>query len=359
MTGCLGKIYFLIYYIQYDEKNKEKYIIEIKKELDIFYLGISERSFSPFYVNGLAGFGYTLSLLNKKEILNIDEESFSDLDSTLWDYCLLLIENKNLDFFKGLIGIGNYYILRYPENESIKIKLKQIGGFVLSETLSQIEVIKKIEKYNLEFSLAHGLASNIIFIAKLIEMKVLDNEGGKLLESICFFLLSHINKSRLPDIIEDGNYIYSGLRWCHGELGIVYSLAFTSRVIKNDIIDQKSYEVALKISEMRDRFQNELYTACICHGTVGVAHIFNKLYNNFWTDKKIKDASQYWYNQSLIILKEKKNEKTSFTELDYENNLGILNGEEGIALGLISLQNSRYNDWDESILLFNNDQNHD
>lgn len=358
MTGCLGKIFFLCYFCEFDPENENIYKRIIKDELEIFYGQISNESFPPFYVNGLTGFGYTLAILFQKGIISEeDKDILDDVDEIIWDYCKVFIQNYNFDFFTGLIGIGNYYIIRHSDNKLIDKKLIEIAEVIVNNTIGMIEKSISKKEETIEFSLSHGIASIIVFIAKLIELGILDDSYKEDLKKICYFTLSFEKEQRLPDIIENGTLIFSGLRWCHGDLGIVYALAYASKIIEDSYINEKALSVAKNISNIKGCIENELFLANICHGTLGVAHIFKKMHLNFWQIEEIKEASEYWYEQSINIMNSKI-EKFDFNhDFKGKEQFGILNGIEGIGLALMSAISKNKIDWDNSILLFDNQNN--
>ena len=95
---------------------------------------------------------------------------------------------------------------------------------------------------------------------------------------------------------------------------------------------------------------NELYSPTLCHGTLGVAHIINKLFD-LLGDDKLKATANYWYEQSNIIL----NSATGYKHLDDDDNFrekhGILHGIEGIGLALLSSIHPNCDRWDSIMLL--------
>jgi len=60
-----------------------------------------------------------------------------------------------------------------------------------------------------------------------------------------------------------------------GSLGIVSALAYASEVLNNKLINEAAYEIAMEISCFKMENQ-KLVSANICHGTLGVAHVFTK-----------------------------------------------------------------------------------
>ena len=194
------------------------------------------------------------------------------------------------------------------------------------------------------------MGSIIIFLSDLIALNITPKYYYPIVENCCFQLLNHKKNNRIPDCLENGNPKYSPLRWCHGELGIVSALAYASKVLNNKLINEAAYEIAKEISYFKMENQ-KLVSANICHGTLGVAHVFQKWYNHYWQLTEIRDAAVYWYKQSNDII----NSDVGFNYFDddgvFREKNGILFGIEGMGLALISALDNKLTDWDSFILL--------
>lgn len=98
-----------------------------------------------------------------------------------------------------------------------------------------------------------------------------------------------------------------------------------------------------------------VYDAGLCHGAAGVAHIFNRFYQDTHNEV-FKEAALYWFNQTLEmdtfqdgLAGYKASISTSGTE--YENCTGLLEGIAGIGLALIGAVADFEPNWDECLLI--------
>jgi len=110
----------------------------------------------------------------------------------------------------------------------------------------------------------------------------------------------------------------------------------------------------LHASQRRDLKDNYVMDACFCHGTSGIAHVFNRMWRETGMDE-CKHAAAYWIEQTLDMAK--------FTDglagyktwqggvLGYETRYGLLEGIAGIGLVLLSYYYEIEPTWDECLLL--------
>ena len=350
LTGCASRLIFLSNLIEYQSKNKEQYKSIIKNDVITMLDYVKNKKTSQTNIDGLAGFGWTLSYLCSRNHLDEDENKLLfELDEHLFQLAREDIENNNFDFFYGAIGYGNYFINRSEANKDCRVYLKKIGNSLLTP---KTDLTSTLKKETSDFSLSHGLSSQITFLSQLISMNINVNEFRDRIKIGCEQILSYERSNRLPDAIEEGKSIYSPLRWCHGELGIVSALAFAAKILDDNDINKKAFKVANEIALYRLDTNQKLNSATICHGTLGIAHIFQKWHNNYWKSEEIKQASNYWYIKSNEIM----NSKTKYNFLNnegiYREQQGILYGIEGIGLALISALDSNVKEWESSILLY-------
>src|SRR5699024_10935192 len=105
--------------------------------------------------------------------------------------------------------------------------------------------------------------------------------------------------SNFPSYIQISNkeQIGSRLAWCYGDLGIGMALYITARHLNNTDIERKSIDILGSTISRRTQDITGVVDACFCHGTCGIGHIYNRLYN-YTNISMFKDASIYWFNKT-------------------------------------------------------------
>ena len=307
LTGRMSKSIFLSYLGLYNESNKKLYSEISEKNISEILEQINNERVSLTMIDGLAGFGWGISHLCNNDLLQEEQEVLlNELDQLLFEQSLIDLKDNRYDYFYGAIGYGLYFLERSQSNKSII-------NFI-SKLINQLETIRKEysgikiwqtnedkEANSFDFSLSHGLSSFIIFLTKAIQLNIQPKICDEFLEDI--YKAIHLTKentlngTQFPDCIEDNKAIFSSLRWCHGHLGITYALAYSGKMLQNKEYINLAKEGVPHILQNKITDFNELYSPTLCHGTLGVAHIINKLFD-LLGDDKLKATANYWYEQS-------------------------------------------------------------
>ena len=219
---------------------------------------------------------------------------------------------------------------------------------------SDFSFLNKEKDNTIDFSGSHGLASIISILNKLLAIRIKVDQCKQLLRICCEFILKNktITKDgpRIPDYLDNQIPKISPLRWCHGELGIVPALTLASKHLNDEKMYKSLSEIVLTISAFKLDKQQELVSTNICHGTLGVAHIFQRLHELYPLDK-VKEAARYWYHKSDQIMHSKIGYKDNDDKGIFVEKTGVLMGIEGIALAILSKIYVNQSNWDHQILL--------
>jgi hypothetical protein len=152
------------------------------------------------------------------------------------------------------------------------------------------------------------MSSIIIILSKIYNRYKIEKAKELIEKGVAFILNQKLPKDNFHSIypslaLESTDKLYSSrLAWCYGDLGIGFALLHAGRVLqKNDWIDE-AIQTFTHAALRRNLKQNGLVDASFCHGTAGVAHIFNRLYIDIGI-KLFKDASDYWFEETLKMAK--------------------------------------------------------
>jgi len=355
LVGMSSRLIFLSNLSKYEPKYKEKCDLIIQEDIRSLFEYIAKNEVTPFYVDGLAGFGWCLAYLYENNNLNINEkEVFTELDQHIFQLGINAVREGDFDFFYGAIGYGNYLIQRAKGNKEVRNYLKELGEDMigLNKESTFLDVYTDEEDGSIDFSISHGLSSLIVFFSNLVVLGLASKEIKLELKKCCDEILKHTKDLRVPDAIEKEVPKFSPLRWCHGELGIVSALAFASKVLDDNEISLKALKIAKNVASFKMEENQGLMSATICHGTLSVAHIFQKWHNSYWQSETLKNAATYWYQESNKMMHSKTAYNYSDDNVNYKEMNGILFGLEGMGLALISAIDPTLSDWEESILLY-------
>lgn len=366
MAGNSGSSLFLFYYSFF---TKDKTFYKNAKELiERSFHAVQEGNVHPSFAVGLAGLGWLMEHLSQNNFLDIDtSEVLGELDSFLYQAMISEIKLGNFDYMHSASGLALYFLSRKSNPNSDRYLNDYVD--ILTEHCEfenncckwQAKMLAKhdpIMTYN--FGMSHGLASIIAILSKISQKWGNNDKIERLIEGTVNYLLSNRldikeHTSHFPNFISsDGNKSgASRLAWCYGDLGISIALWNASKVIDDAELEKNVIEVLLHTTKRRDLHTNQVKDAGLCHGTSGIAHIYNRMHINTGISE-FKETSNYWFNKTLEFAKFEDGLagfKYWRHGIGWANDYGFLEGIAGIGLALISYVSDIEPAWDECLLL--------
>jgi len=245
---------------------------------------------------GISGLAWCLSLINNELIENRDEWLLDVQQSLEIEYELLL-EQENLDYFRGATGLLFYFL-----NSTIKLKnINEIINSYLDVIQTKLSKNDWFEPYKdseyvgkiLNFSAPHGLTGMILMLLILKEKGI--EIDKKLINSIFKIIFKYEFKDsekkgcHFPSrIFENGRCDTSGLAWCYGDLMIAYAMLKYGILYKDDAFTKHS-KIILKDSLSKKIIHSE--KLILCHGYPSLSLIYNMIYKKT-SDSIYNDASE-------------------------------------------------------------------
>lgn len=363
-------------------------IDEVSKQLK--YLGL---------FGGLTGLGWTVEhlsqLLNQTsfaadDCLNtnpayeanpaseepaIDEDLNAEIDTAILSTLQHYNSSRPYDLISGLVGFGVYFLERLPRRTAIQ-GVREVFARVeaLAEHTrdgvawySSPNLVPESEQklcpngyYNL--GVAHGIPGIIHFLSEVSATAIVDKQRShRLLEGAVNWLIAQRRPAGSRSIF--GSWIVPGERqsdsrpaWCYGDMGILAVLVQVARrtdredwhKFANELLDH-CLDWPQEVSGIKD--------APLCHGAIGVAHIFNRLYQSE-NDLRCRDAALIWFERALGM-RQRSSRAGGFFRFRpnpngqnvWEASPAFLDGAIGVALALISAMTSVEPAWDRMLLL--------
>lgn len=323
------------------------------------------------FCNGLSGISWAIDLMINQEWLDI-ENPYSYLHKDIYNISIELSKQRDYDYLHGSLGI----CLNALENldRDAETYLKKVIDILIANAdknsngiaWQSIEFESQIPTYNL--GLSHGIPSIIAIVSYIYEAEIAKDKCLELLNgSIYWLLLQKLPKNSLSvfpytvPVDKPENYLPapSRLAWCYGDLGIARSIWLAGKATNNQEWKQEATDIIFHASKRRNLKENMVFDAGLCHGSAGIAHIFNR----FYQDTKIEEfneAATYWYDVTLGFAKfedgiggykmyvppKEQNEKGR-----WENAVGLLEGSTGIGLALLAAISEEEPEWDRCLLL--------
>lgn len=381
MHGYCGESLFkIIYSLNYGGRNEvEKNVKYLLTNIDSYLK--HNLQLLPYSIGfaGLPGIFWTLSFMKNHNFAHFNSKLFfSDYEALFDELVIIEAQKKNYDYFYGIIGILLFYneagllvqkvslqkkIISILEEQLVNLdKDKIFWNFLMYDAKSGYSVNTK----EINLGLSHGLPSLISCI--LLFDKSLDDIVYPLVnKSINFIISCQVKESSDKKYLSQFPYTFnisdhkhvteydSRLAWCYGDLGIANVLWNAGDKFKRNDWKDLSYKIITKSTERQNLVENKIFDAGICHGSSGVAHLFNKFYIRT-NDQKIKDARNYWIAKTMELSKFS-NGTAGYLVYDNDTNNskqkenGFLQGISGIGLVLLGYLNPKNTTWDRCLLI--------
>ncbi len=330
-----------------------------------------EKGFNyPTFAGGLAGLGWTIAHLSRQGFVEADvDEILADLTGPLQQFMMKYMRQGEYDYLHGALGIALYFLERsdLPETPAILLELveelaRQAQTDAQGGLKWESELDKETKQRGFNLSVSHGQASIIEILGRMVAAGYGGAQARPLLDGAVAYLLHQ----ELPENIR-GTAIFasrvipgellsgSRLGWCYGDLGAGQALLRTGLRLGVKAWQEKGLAVLRYSMSRRDPREAAINDAGLCHGSAGVAHIYNRLWQETG-DADFAETARFWYdftlklatfNDGLAGYKAWRTPKYG----GWISEAGLLEGVAGIGLALISALYPLEPAWDRCLLL--------
>ncbi len=365
LEGNLGMALFLLFFsnLNNDERYYDKSIKLIEQELSCY----SEHLENLTFWTGIAGLGWYCNAMVKKYIDSEYDAGFTAIDELLENQ-MLICNNSDLyyyDHLHGGLGFGHYF-LTADKKAAIASLVEKMHGSAIEDYHTKGKKWKTntehlSEHWDYNISLSHGMSSIVIMLTKILQKGIEREKCAELIEgAVNYFLAQKLPKGNHTSVF--GNYALesleqphsSRLAWCYGDLGIAVALWRASQALGRKDWESEAKALLRHASIRRDLKENGVMDACFCHGTSGIAHIFNRMWRETGMPE-CRDAAAYWIGQTLKMAKFEDGlagyKTWQGAERGFRNEYGLLEGIAGIGLVLLAYLSDEEPTWDECLLL--------
>jgi len=349
-----------------DDENAERFLEQAVQ-------AVASRRMGPSLYAGFTGVAWAAMHIQHLLGNGADENLHQEIDEALISYLNRSPWPGDYDLISGLVGFGVYALERLPHataagllervvdrlDETAECNAKGITWFTPPELLPswQRELCPN-GYYNL--GLAHGVPGVIALLGQACAADVARTKAEHLIEGAVTWLLSHkltngANSSFAswagPGIERDN----CRLAWCYGDAGIAAALLSAARCVGETSWESEALDIAHRAAN-RPPDKAGTADAGLCHGSAGLGHIFNRMFQatgEAW----LKQAAVFWFERTLEMRQPTRG-IGGFSALDIVNgergwvdDPGLLTGAAGIALALLAAATPVGPAWDRMLLL--------
>jgi hypothetical protein len=153
-----------------------------------------------------------------------------------------------------------------------------------------------------DLGVAHGTPGIIGLLARVRAAGIATKKAGVLLKKAVRWLL----RQRLPEEAESEFSAWFApeyraeacrLAWCYGDAGIAAALVLAARCTGKPWWESEAWAIARRAAA-RIPERAGVVDAGFCHGSSGLAHIFNRFYHAS-QDDLFREAAVYWIGRTL------------------------------------------------------------
>jgi len=326
---------------------------------------------------GVAGIAFAFQHLRNCGVLDkSDDLNLSEMDEFIGSGIDHDFNTDNWDPLHGMVGLGIYFLERHKETGEKKYLEKVIDYLSRMRTVvdeHKVWITPGYGKYsndNYNFGMAHGMPGILSFLAQVYSRGINQREIEEMISSCLPFLLQNeyredeeyclpAGETGFPTSIEvtpinDDQKPSSRLAWCYGDLCMANALIHCGKALQIQKWKNKGIDVALKTT-LRSFDDSGCMDAPFCHGTTGIAHQYNRLFQ-LTGNEVFKHAAENWLDHTLKKYFRPREGVGGYTfrclseetnSFEYAPRYGLLEGSAGIALVYLSwLYKNLKPDWD-------------
>lgn len=339
--------------------------------LDRAVEAVAEQRMNPGLLQGFPGVAWAIEHLGQ----NADEEDANAaVDDALLDMLATPRPGGLYDLVSGLVGVGVYALGR-PTSSGRKLvelvveRLREwsepgdpgITWYTRPELIPPSARERVPEGYY-NLGLAHGVPGVIAVLAQAHRAGVARDTAATLLEAAVEWVFAQAlpagGRATWPFFVGPGiEPRPARLAWCYGDPGVIASLLQAADVLERPDWEKAALD-ALSRAVARPPGSSDVQGASLCHGAMGLAHIWNRMWQRTRSDE-LRDSIAYWTTVALDLRTYPDGlagysvwDPTSEAEEGGDvQGPGLLAGVAGIALALVAAATDRAPAWDSHLLL--------
>lgn len=363
-TGKAGVALFYFYYAKLI--NSEKYYnhaINLFSEVFEYVENFTDVE----YCHGLTGIGWAFEHLIGNNFIEADsDDSLKELDKLAYKLMIKLVQKPKYEFLYGSTGIVHYFLNRTPSkeiDEYLSDYIFELDKLAVVSNSGEIYWKSLVDKdrriTGADFGIAHGMSGLLAILSRIYNKGIFVDKTQHLLNGGLKYFLKH-KYDNIDCISNFPNYISenisannSRMAWCYGDPGIGITLLQISYILKDSSLENVAINVLKHSAQRKELKRNGVITPGFCHGSSGLTHIYNRLYN-YTNIIEFSQSAGYWLNETLKMSVEGScfaGFENVMEDNDFNSYYSMLNGLPGIGLVLISCISDIEPKWDNALLL--------
>jgi lantibiotic biosynthesis protein len=343
--------------------------------LDRAVEAVSTQTMDATLYGGFPGVAWAAELAD-----HLLDPNAEDRNEAVDDALLRLLSRANLwpaphDLVVAVTGLGVYALQRLPRASAIEclhLVLERLCEHAQRDEhgiywwtppagILHPESRKEYPSGRADLGVAHGAAGALALLGGVCGAGVEPETARPLLEGAVSWLLAHSVATdagpTFPLWLAPGFPPWPArCAWCYGDPGIAAALLLAARGAGAASWEQAAVALACRAAE-RPPEKTGIRDACFCHGTAGLAHIYNRMYQATG-EPKLGRAAVYWLERTLDFYRLAKGNGSSWVQGSRDRDeegpwtgTGLLEGAAGVALVLLAATTPVEPLWDRMFLV--------
>lgn len=326
---------------------------------------LSNRPMHPDLYEGFSGIAWATGHLEGM-VFEPDEDDDDPIGESLLQVLSRpeLFARGEFDLIGGLSGYGIYAYDALPRPNArrcLELLVERLigigehtnGGFSWFSPPERIPDWQLEESPNGKFNLgvSHGVAAVISVLGMCAGAGVMSDEQRSIYDRSVAWMLAQKQEGKpwcfTNSIIEGRPTERDRLAWCYGDPGIAGALFTAARHAGNAALEAEALDVA-RTAAARPMDDSGVIDAGLCHGSAGLAHLFNRMYQASG-DPVLADAARAWFRRTLDLRKpgEGIGGYAFWVPPDWQLIPRFVDGAAGVGLGLLGGVSSLEPAWDQ------------
>lgn len=329
---------------------------------------IEERDYPPALFGGFGGIGW-LSLHTDRFFGERTGDAYDDIDAAL----LSVVSGewlRHYDLISGLVGVGVYFLERLPNPagvagldivvEALRRRAEQappgLTWFSDPATLPESQREQAPGGY-FNLGVAHGVPGVIGLLADASHSGYASAAATTMLRASTDWVVAQARADySYPAWIVPGEPVWSTrVAWCYGGLGVSVTLLSAARALRDDALERTAVDIALAAAKRRAN--SGAVDAGLCHGSAGIGHLFNRLFQATGREE-FRDAAIHWFQRALdmrtpgvgVAGYKPVRAASARSEPPPHEQTSFLVGATGIALAFLAATTAQRPTWDRFLL---------
>ena len=320
--------------------------------------------------SGFTGIAWAVELVDR--LLGAEgEDRGGDIDDALTSLLRRYPEDAPYDLISGLTGLGVYALARWPRPGAEPLVLGVVEQLARRARHDRDGVSwwtppswrgPRREWYwpgGVDLGVAHGIAGVIPFLARVHRLGLARQTVRPLLDGAVRWLLAHMvdagSGPTVPYFVADGAVAPGGparSAWCYGDPGVAAALLLAARDAGEPAWAAAATGLAVRAAA-RPPGQTGVTDAGLCHGSAGLAHLFNRMHQ-MTAEPALAEAARFWVERTVELCSAEapgRGVPPAGAARPAWKGPGLLEGAAGIALAMEAAATTAEPVWDQMLLV--------